>query len=87
MTVTAKEKICFQGETDCGGCPYADGYYDKRRGALRDAMRTQAFGAEEIAALAREYEICPFELSLDLTELADAVICDYNYALRSARLS
>lgn len=81
VTVTAKEKICFQGKTNCGGCPYADSYYDKRRGALRDAMRTQAFGAEEIAALAREYEICPFELSLDLTELADAVICDYNYAL------
>ena len=79
VTITAKEKICLQDKADCRGCPFADGYYDKRRDALQEAMRIEAFGAEEITRLARDYEICPFELSLDLTELADAVICDYNY--------
>lgn len=23
--------------------------------------------------------LCPFELSLDLTNLSDVIICDYNY--------
>lgn len=79
VTITAKEKICFRGKTDCGACKYGEGYYDRRREALREAMSRQVFGAEEIEALAREHELCPFELSLDLTEIADVVICDYNY--------
>ncbi len=79
VTITAKEKVCFQEKTDCGMCPYGDGYYDRRREALRAAMAREVFGEEEIEALAREHEICPFELSLDLTTLADVVICDYNY--------
>ena len=28
---------------------------------------------------ARQYQVCPFELSLELSELADCIICDYNY--------
>ena len=79
VTITAKEKACFQKKADCGACPYADGYYDRRRDVLRLAMQREVFGLEEIAALAREHEICPFELSLDLSEIADVVICDYNY--------
>lgn len=79
VTVTAKEKVCFIGKPECGMCRYGEGYYEKRREALRLAMQREVFGPEEIAELAREFEICPFELSLDLTEIADVVICDYNY--------
>lgn len=79
VTITAKEKICFRGKVDCTACKYGDGYYDRRREALREAMRGEVFGAEEIEALAQKHEICPFELSLDLTEIADVIICDYNY--------
>ena len=79
VTITAKEKVCFLHKPDCGMCRYGDGYYDRRREALRRAMGQEVFGPEEIEALAREFEICPFELSLDLTEIADVVICDYNY--------
>ena len=79
VTITAKEKVCFMNKPDCALCAYGDGYYDRRREALRAAMQREIFGPEEIEALAREYEICPFELSLDLTEIADVVICDYNY--------
>ncbi len=79
VTITAKEKVCFLQKTDCSLCPYGDGYFDRRRDALRAAMGREVFGPEEIEALAREHEICPFELSLDLTQIADVVICDYNY--------
>ncbi len=80
VTLTAKEKICFQRKPDCALCRYGDGYYERRREALRRGMGMEVLGAEEIEALAREFELCPFELSLDLTEVADVVICDYNYA-------
>ena len=81
VTLTAKEKICFQPGGRChpDECPFAAGYFDRRREALREAVAQERFGRAEIEALAREWEICPFELSLDLCETADVVICDYNY--------
>ena len=80
VTITAKEKCCFLEKPDCMGCPYADGYYDRRRGALKEALYIQKLDAEAIAELAQEHELCPFELALDMSETADVVICDYNYA-------
>lgn len=79
VTLTAKEKICFRQSCDCALCRYGEGYYDKRGLALRNAMGMEAITAECVRALAEEYEVCPFELSLDITEIADVVICDYNY--------
>ena len=29
--------------------------------------------------VAREHQVCPFELSLDVSDWVDAVVCDYNY--------
>lgn len=83
VTLTAKEKVCFmRGEkARCqpDECPYAAGYYDRRREALKEAVSMERFTREEIEALAREHGVCPFELSLDLCETADVIICDYNY--------
>ena len=33
-----------------------------------------------IEQIARQYELCPFEFSLDLALWVDCIICDYNYA-------
>jgi len=83
VTLTAKDKICFMHgqKTRCqpDECPYAAGYYDRRRDALTEAVSMERFGREEIEELARDFSICPFELSLDLCETADVIICDYNY--------
>lgn len=80
VTITAKEKICPMQQKDCMGCPLATGYYDRRRDALKEAMAIQRLDAEAVSDLAREHELCPFELSLDISETADVIICDYNYA-------
>jgi DNA excision repair protein ERCC-2 len=40
----------------------------------------QAFTRPVIEEIARQYEICPFEFSLDLSLWVDCIICDYNYA-------
>ena len=79
VTITAKEKICPLGKADCMGCQYAAGYYDRRREALKEAMTIQKLDAEALTELAMRHELCPFELSLDISETADVVICDYNY--------
>lgn len=80
VAITAKEKCCPMEKVECFGCPNAAGYYERRTHALREGMTIQALDAEKIAALAQKYEICPHELSLDLSEQADVIICDYNYA-------
>ena len=79
VTITAKEKSCVPGDTNCYMCPYSMGYYDRRRPVLMQALQMEKLGAEEIRALAEENQLCPFELSLDLAESADVIICDYNY--------
>ena len=79
LTITAKEKVCLLEKQDCMGCPYAAGYYDRRREALREAMHVEQLDAEAVRSLALRHELCPFELSLDISETADVVICDYNY--------
>lgn len=79
-TITAKEKCCLLEKPDCMGCPHAMGYYDRRRAALKEAMAMQRLDAEAIRELAVDHGLCPFELSLDISETADVIICDYNYA-------
>ena len=80
VTITAKEKSCVPGNLACQDCPYSAGYYDRRRAVLVKALEMERLGADEIRALADEERLCPFELSLDLSESADVIICDYNYA-------
>lgn len=82
ITLTAKEKICFCEETECNpdACPYAKGHYDRVNEAVFDLITN---GSEltrgVLEAQAEKYQVCPFEMSLDVSLWVDAVICDYNY--------
>jgi DNA excision repair protein ERCC-2 len=82
VTLTAKEKICFCPPVNCDPevCVFARGYFDKVKSALNEIDRYQAFTRPVIEAIAQQYQICPFEFSLDLAIWVDCVICDYNYA-------
>lgn len=86
VTLTARDKICAQPGAGCDPdiCPHARGYFDRRRAALYEAMDMQALNRGTIEQLAMKYTLCPFELSLDLSESADTVIGDYNYAFDPA---
>ena len=82
VILTAKEKICFMEQTECNPeyCPYAKGHYDRVNEAMFAMLTDQeSFGREQIESYARQYQVCPFELCLDMSLYADAVICDYNY--------
>lgn len=94
--ITAKESMCLRpeggsddlcGQSPCNGfdCPYARGYYTKRREALRELI-TEHRGIPRglILQTAKKYGICPYELSLDLSEYCEILICDYNYAFDPA---
>lgn len=82
VILTAKDKICFMEETECNPeyCPYAKGHYDRINDAVYDLLtHSDNFKREEIEAYAEKHQVCPFEMCLDMSLFADAVICDYNY--------
>ena len=82
VVLTAKEKICFMEQVNCNpeSCPYAKGHYDRINEAVY-ALLTQAdrFSREVIEEYAIKYQVCPFELCLDMSLFADGIIGDYNY--------
>ena len=82
LTITAKEKMCMCEEVDCNPvhCPYAKGHFDRVNDAVYELWTTKdSYGRETIAKQAEKWQVCPYELCLDLALWMDAVICDYNY--------
>ncbi|MFC4771575.1 helicase C-terminal domain-containing protein [Enterococcus hermanniensis] len=82
VTLTAKDKICFLTERNCTPehCPFANGYYDRVNDGLWDMLNNDdQYTRPVIEKYARKHELCPFELSLDISRFSDLVIGDYNY--------
>lgn len=82
VTLTAKEKICPLDEAECNpvACPCAKGHYDRINNAVYELLTAEEdYCRDTIEQYARSHQVCPFEMSLDLTLFSDAVICDYNY--------
>ena len=91
IVLSAREHMCANADAKKRGgrlssnccpelCPYAEAYYDKLGGTLEYALqKNQSFNSDVIREIAREKGVCPYELSLDLSELCDVVVCDYNY--------
>ncbi|SQC01117.1 DEAD_2 [Clostridium tetanomorphum] len=81
-TITAKDKICFKDKPTCNGeqCEFAKGHFDRVNEVIMKILkRENLINRIVIEKYSKEYKVCPFELSLDLTLWADCVICDYNY--------
>lgn len=80
--LVAKDKICFQPGSECNpdSCPFAKDYYGKLRQVMKEEVHeNHRYSPEFVTTLARHYAMCPFELQLDLSLLADVILCDYNY--------
>ena len=81
LTLTAKDKICFCPGSACHPeeCEYARGHYDRINEAIAAIFAQDALTREQVIHAAKAFKVCPFEFSLDLSQYADCVICDYNY--------
>lgn len=82
IQITAKEKMCLCAEMECNPvhCPYAKGHYDRVNDAVFGLLQKEDFFTREVLLeQAREYQVCPFEMSLDVASCVDDIICDYNY--------
>lgn len=82
VTLTAKEKLCLCEQMDCNpqNCAYAKGHYDRVNEAVFHMLSEQdTFSREVIEEFAIKHNVCPFEMSLDVSLWCDVIICDYNY--------
>lgn len=84
LRIRAKSKMCAHTEMICHEdfCPFAARYSEKmeKSGLLSHLVTSMSYFDPEITfALARDREVCPFEVSLELIEQADVIVCDYNY--------
>lgn len=82
LILTAKEKMCVCDKVDCNpsACPRAKGHFDRVNEAVFELLNRQdGFDRETLLAQSEAWQVCPYEMSLDVSTWVDAVICDYNY--------
>lgn len=90
VVIGAKDQVCMcpsrifnnSGVSHCNPeeCSYAKDYYLKVEAALQELLEGgHGYTVSQISKTAKKHEVCPYELSLDLSELCDIIICDYNY--------
>jgi len=84
LRIRAKQKMCAHTEMICHEdfCPFAARYTEKmtKSGLLTNIVTGMSYYDPDITfELAKSTEVCPFEVSLELIEQADVIVCDYNY--------
>ena len=91
IVLSSREQMCINDRAKARGgrlssncrpelCPYAKAYYDKISDVLHSlADNGELFDSNTIKNFGKMREVCPYELSLDLSMLCDVIICDYNY--------
>ena len=83
IALTAKEKMCVKDEANCNPvyCERAKGHFDRINDAVYDMIMNESdITRELIQEYAAKHNVCPFEMSLDISNWVDGIICDYNYA-------
>jgi DNA excision repair protein ERCC-2 len=81
LSITAKDTICLSPGKACHAddCPFARGYYDKLPEAMLAAIKIPVLRRQELEELARRFEVCPYQLTLDLQPWIDVVIGDLHH--------
>jgi DNA excision repair protein ERCC-2 len=83
LTIHAKSKMCFKNEVICNPtyCEFARDYYEKfDQNKIRDKLaKKKRLTSKTFRKVGAEFEVCPFELQMEMADQADVVICDYNY--------
>lgn len=84
LRIRAKQKMCAHTEMICHEdfCPFAAQYTEKmaKSGLLTRMVTGMSYFDPDVTfELSKSTEVCPFEVSLELIEQADVIVCDYNY--------
>ncbi len=95
IRLTAKERACpvrrqdREVLTNCRLCSHSGFFegvsYEERRDAALLTLLTESrvYDTADIEKTAEAYHLCPYELSLDLSEYCEMIVCDYGYLFDS----
>ena len=84
VTITSKKTTCHCTNGTCdwnseGRCPLTIGFFDRLPEARDALIQTGIITPAAIDEAAHRYQLCPFELTLQLLPWVDLVVCDFNY--------
>ncbi|HEY0782527.1 MAG TPA: ATP-dependent DNA helicase, partial [Thermoanaerobaculia bacterium] len=85
LRLRAKAKMCANDQLLCHEeyCRFAKDYGLKLHasGVVEELCETYAaLSPDDVFRAAKAAEVCPFEVSLELSSRVDVTVCDYNYA-------
>ncbi len=88
IVLSAKEQMCpVEGcnqRTCKHNCPRSASHTKIMQAVCELLNHQNGYTSSLIKRVAEKYGVCPYELSLDLSEFCSIVICDYNYVYNPA---
>ncbi len=88
IILSAKEQMCPAPEcnyrTCKHNCPRSTSHTQIMQAISELLTHQNGYTSSLIKRVAEKYGVCPYELSLDLSEFCSIVICDYNYVYNPA---
>lgn len=84
IQIRAKKASCFCSNGGCeldesGRCPMTLGFFDRLPDARNELIAIGIIEDEHLDEVAWRYQLCPFELVLQMLPWVHVVIADYNY--------
>ena len=88
LNLRSKTSTCVRDGHPCEmeTCPLARDYYRNQKAAMEEALVHDDLDYERLMSIGSRYQVCPFELALDVAPFVDLVLCDYNYVFDQQRL-
>jgi len=84
VQIRSKHTTCFCSvgrceRDDTGRCPMTLGFFDRLPDARDELLSMGVISDEQMDEIAWQYQLCPFELALQMLPWVHVAIADYNY--------
>ncbi len=95
VMIASKDRTCSQSDggfrhnqwqgRECRLCPFMGevnrkSYEERRDAAMLELLQNHpVIDTAMLCAVSKKHGLCPYELSLDISEYCEVIICDYNY--------
>jgi len=88
LNLRSKASTCVRDGHPCEmeTCPLARDYYRNQKVAMEESLVHDDLDYERLVSIGSRYQVCPFELALDVAPFVDLILRDYNYVFDQQQL-